>query len=183
MCFCLCFKCLKFFHKIKIILKTVLIISITILLWKEKIILLMLECLSWLPYKRVWVSCVSLWDKMFSAIFPIFWKKVCLGMGKLVQWRNKWIVDSIYLPHFHKGFKVFWMQCLNLCSWRWLWPRRNLVKSYILMGLWTSKTLLAQGNIKFRRFFLKALRLAEFLMLRSSLFHSVIAEEKNELLK
>ena len=31
-CFCLCFKCLKFLHKIKIIIKTVLITSISILL-------------------------------------------------------------------------------------------------------------------------------------------------------
>ena len=37
--------------------------------------------------------------------------------------------------------------------------------------------------MKFRSFFLKVLRLAEFLMLRSSLFHSVIAEGKNEFLK
>ena len=143
----------------------------------------MLEWQPWLPYKRVWVSSVSLWDKMFSSMFPIFSKRVCLGMRKLVQWTNKCIVDSIYLPHLHKGFKVFWKRCLNLCSWRWLRPRRNLVKSLILIGLWISKILLARGNMKFRRFFLKALSLSEFLILRSSLFHSVIAETKNEFLK
>ena len=37
--------------------------------------------------------------------------------------------------------------------------------------------------MKFRNFFLKVLRLAEFLMLRSSLLLSDIAEEKNESLK
>ena len=37
---------------------------------------------------------------------------------------------------------------------------------------------------KFRSFFLKVLRLAEVkLVLRSSLFHSIIAEGKNEFLK
>ena len=99
-------------------------------------------------------------------------------MRKLVQWRKKCIADSIYLPHSHKGFKVSWKQCLNLCSWRWLRPRRNLVKSLIPRGLWISKILLALGRMKFRIFFLKVLRLAGFLMLRSSLFHSDIAEGK-----
>ena len=37
--------------------------------------------------------------------------------------------------------------------------------------------------MKFRSLFLKVLRLAEFLMLRSSLFHFDIAEGKNEILK
>ena len=57
-------------------------------------------------------------------------------MRTLVQWRKKCIVDSISLLHSHKGFKVSWKQCLNLCSWRWLRPRRNLVKSLILRGLY-----------------------------------------------
>ena len=38
-------------------------------------------------------------------------------------------------------------------------------------------------RMKFRSFFLKVLRLAEFPMLRSSFFHSDIAEGKNEFLK
>ena len=136
-----------------------------------------------MPHRRVWVSCVSLWDKMLSSMFLIFWRRVCLGMRKLVQWRKKCIFDSISLLHLHKGFKVSWKQWLNLCSWRWLRPRRNHVKSLIPRGLWISKILLAHGRMKFRSFFLKVLRLAEFLMSRSSLFHSVIAERKNEFLK
>ena len=119
--------------------------------------------------RRVSVSCVLLWDKMLSSMFLIFWKRVCLGMRTLVQWRKKCIVDSISLLHSHKGFKVSWKQCLNLCSWRWLRPRRNLVKSLISRGLWISKILLEQGSMKFRDFFLKVWRLVEFLMLRSSL--------------
>ena len=90
---------------------------------------------------------------MLSSMFLIFWKRVCLGMRKLVQWRKKCIVDSISLPHSHKGFKVPWKQCLNLCSWRWLRPRRNLVKSLIPRRLWISKILLAQDRMKFRSFF------------------------------
>ena len=140
--------------------------------------LLMLEWQFWLPYRRV--SCVSIWDEMLSSMFLIFWKRVCLGIRKLVQWKKKCIVDSISLPHSQKLFKVSWKQGLNLSSWRWLRPRRNLVKSLIPRGLWISKILLALGRMKFRSFFLKVLRLAEFLMLKSSLFRSVIAEEKNE---
>ena len=45
------------------------------------------------------------------------------------------------------------------------------------------KVLLAQGRMKVRGFFLKILRLAEFLKLKSSLFHPDIAEGKNELVK
>ena len=41
-------------------------------------------------------------------------------------------------------------------------PRRNLVKSLIPGGLWVSKILFAQGRTKFRRLFLKVLRLSEF---------------------
>ena len=143
----------------------------------------MLEWQFWLPYRRVWVRCLSLWDKMLSSVFLIFWKRVCLGRRKLLQWRKKCIVDSISLPHSHKRFKVSLKQCLNLCSWRWLRPRRNSVKSLIPRELWISKTLLAQGRMKFRSFFLKLLKLDEFLMLRSRLFHSDIAEGKNEFLK
>ena len=119
--------------------------------------------------RRVSVSCVLLWDKMLSSMFLIFWKRVCLGMRRLVQWRKKCIVDSIFLPHSHKGFKVSRKHCRNLCSWRWIRPSRNLVKSLISRGLWISKILLEQGSMKFRDFFLKVWRLVEFLMLRSSL--------------
>ena len=112
---------------------------------------------------------------MLSSMLLIFWKRVYQGMSKLVQWKKKCIVDAISLPHSHKGLKVFWTQCLNLCSWRWLRPRRNLVMNMIPRGLWISKILLAQGCMKFRSFLLKAFSLADFPMLRSSLFHSVIA--------
>ena len=136
-----------------------------------------------MPYRRVWVSCILLWDKLLSSIFLIFWKRVCLGMRKLVQWRKKCIANSIYLPNSSKGFKVPWKQCLNLCSWRWLWPRRSLVKSLIPTGLWISQILLVKGCMKFSSFFLKVLRLAKFLMLRLSLSFSDMAERKNEFLK
>ena len=115
---------------------------------------------------------------MLSSLFLIFWKGVRLGIRKLVRWRKKCNVDLISLPHSHKRFKVSWKQCLNLCSWRWLRPRRNLVKSLFSRELWISKAYLAKDRIKIRNLFLKLLKLDESLMLRSSLFHSDKAKAK-----
>ena len=75
------------------------------------------------------------------SMFLIFWKRVCPGIRTLVQWRKKCIADSISLIHSHKGFKVSRKQCLNLCWWRWLRPRRNLVKS------------LFQGDYEYRKYY------------------------------
>ena len=52
------------------------------------------------------------------------------------------------------GFWVYWKQCLNLWSRRWMRPRHNLVRSLILYGLWILKILFAQGPMNLRRFFL-----------------------------
>ena len=97
----------------------------------------------------------------------------------MLQWRKKCTVDSVYLAHLHK---VSWKQCLSLCSWRWIRPKRNLVKILFPRGLWILKTVFAQGQMKFRSFFLKILRLAEFLKLKSSLLYSERAEGKKEFL-
>ena len=143
----------------------------------------MLEWQFWLSYqgsyRRVWVSCLSLWDKM---LFLIFWKRIFLGMRKLVPWWKKFIVDLTSLVHLHKWFKVSWNQCQHLCSWRWLGPRRNLAKSLIPRRLWILKILLAQGRMKFRSFILKISSLAQFLILKSSLAPSDIAKRKDEFL-
>ena len=97
----------------------------------------------------------------------------------MLQWRKKCTVDSVYLAHLHK---VSWKQCLSLCSWRWIRPKRNLVKILFPRGLWILKTVFAQGHMKFRSFFLKILRLPEFLKLKSSLLYSERAEGKKEFL-
>ena len=97
----------------------------------------------------------------------------------MLQWRKKCTVDSVYLAHLHK---VSWKQCLSLCSCRWIRPKRNLVKILFPRGLWILKTVFAQGQMKFRSFFLKILRLAEFLKLKSSLLYSERAGGKKEFL-
>ena len=136
-----------------------------------------------LPYRNVWINWSLPWDKICLLIFLILFKRVCLGVWKLGQWRKKCVVVSVSLPQSHNGFRVSWKQCLNLWSRRWLRPSRNLVRSLIPYGLWILKILFAQGRIKFSRFFLKIERLPEFLILQSRLFHSDIVEGKNEFLK
>ena len=100
-----------------------------------------------------WINWSSPWDKICSLIFLILFKKVCLGVWKLGQWRKKCVV-SVSLPQSHNtGFRVPWKQCLNLWSQRWLRPGHNLVRSWIPYGLWILKILFAQSCIKFSRFF------------------------------
>ena len=99
------------------------------------------------------------------------------------QWRRKCAVDSIFKPQLQNGFKESWKLSWNLCSRKWLRPSRRLVINLIPLGLWHIKRLSADGLINFRIFSLKILKLLEFLMLWSSLFHSVIVEGKKEFLK
>ena len=108
-----------------------------------------------LPCVNVWIDLSSSWDKICSLIFLILFKRVCLGLWKLGQWRKKCVVVSVSLPQSHDGFRVSWKQCLNLWSRRWLRPNRNLVRSLIPHHLWILKILFAHGRIKFVRFFLK----------------------------
>ena len=136
-----------------------------------------------LPYRNIWINWSSTWDKICSLIFLIFFKSVYPGVCKLGLWRKKCIVVSISLPQSHNEFTVSWEQCLNLWLRRWLRPSRNLVSSLIPYGLWILKILLAEGRIKFSKFFFKIKWLPEFLILQSRLFHSDRVEGKNEFLK
>ena len=69
----------------------------------------MLEWQFWLPYRKVWVSCVSLWDKLLSSIFLIFRKGLCLGMRKLVMTNDdKYINKRVRLFIHH--------MCLHICE-------------------------------------------------------------------
>ena len=136
-----------------------------------------------LPYTNIWINWSSTRDKICSLIFLIFFKSVYPGVWKLGLWRKTCVFVSISLPQLHNEFTVSWEQCLNLWSRRWLRPSRNLVRSLIPYGLWILKILLAEGRIKFSKFFLKIKWLPEFLILQSRLFHSDTVEEKNEFLK
>ena len=76
-----------------------------------------------------------------------------------------------------------WKLCLNLCSQRWLKPNLNLVNNLTPLGLWQLKTVLTEGRKMFKSVFLKIFKLSELRIFRSSLFHSITAEEKKEFRK
>ena len=84
-----------------------------------------------LPYRNIWINWSSAWDKICSLIFLTLFKRVCLGVWKLGQWRKKCVVVSVSLLQSHNGFGVSWKQCLNLRSRRWLRPSCSLVRSLI----------------------------------------------------
>ena len=92
-----------------------------------------------------------------------------------------WVVDSIPWPQLHRGFKDSWNLSLNLCSLKWLKPRRSRVISLIVLGLWQLYTELAAGLINWRIFFLNVRKLSELRRLGSNLFHSEKEDGKKEL--
>ena len=116
-------------------------------------------------------------------MFYMVLRRVRLSVLHMGQWRRKCAVDSISKPQLQNGFKESWKLCLNLCSRKWLKPSRSLVINLIPLGLWQLKRLLADGLINFRILFLKILKLLEFLMLWSSLFHSIIVDGKKQFFK
>ena len=76
--------------------------------------------------------------------------------------------------------------CLENYVWiyvdlKWLRPSVSLVISLISLGLWQKE--FGEGRMKLSIFSLKTETLLEFLKLGSKLFHSIIADGKNEFLK
>ena len=122
-------------------------------------------------------------SRRLLSMFTRVLRRVRLSVIYVGQWKRKCAVDSISKPQLQNGFKESWKLCLNLCSRKWLKPSRSLVINLIPLGLWQLKRLLADGLINFRILFLKILKLLEFLMLWSSLFHSIKVDGKKELFK
>ena len=76
--------------------------------------------------------------------------------------------------------------CLENYVWiyvdlKWLRPSVSLVISLLSLGLWQKE--FGEGRMKLSIFSLKTETLLEFLKLGSKLFHSIIADGKNEFLK
>ena len=115
-----------------------------------------------LPYRKVSINWSSSRDKIFSLMFLILFKRVCVGEWKLGQRRKKCAIVSVTLPESHNVFRVSWKQCLNLWSQRWLNPGRNFIRSLIPYELRILKILFAQGRIKFSRLFLKSVQMRSF---------------------
>ena len=121
--------------------------------------------------------------KIVLSMLPMISRKVDLSFEKLGQGRRKWTDVSISLPQLQIGLSETWKLCLNL--WSRKWPKRNLslVNNLTPLGLWQLKTMIPEGCIKFKSFYLKIFKLSELRIFRSSLFHSITAEEKKEFWK
>ena len=100
------------------------------------------------------------------------WGKCILHHWIMNSWEKKWVVDSVPWPQLHTGFEDFWKLCLNLCSLKWLKPRRRCVISLIPLGLWQLYTELAASLINWKIFFLNTRKLSELRRVGSNLFHS-----------
>ena len=135
-----------------------------------------------LPKRRVLIKTGSQRCRRLLAMFFMVLRRVCLSVIYMGEWRRKCAVQ--YPNHnYRMGFKSLWKLCLSLCSHKWLKPSRSLVINLIPLRLWQLKSLLADGLINFRTPFLNILKLLEFLMLWSNLFHSVTADGKKVFLK
>ena len=132
------------------------------------------------PKRRILIKTGSHRCRRFLSMFTRALRRVRLSIIYVVQWSRKCAVDSISKPQLQNSFKESWKVCLNLCSRKWLKSSRSLVINLIPLGLWQLKKLLVDGLINFRILFLKKLRLLEFLMLWSSLLHSIIADGKKQ---
>ena len=94
---------------------------------------------------------------------------------KLQQCRKKWSLVSGFIPQEHNGFTQSAKLCLNLCSLRWLRPRRKCVRSPIPIGLWILCMEFAWGQPIFSNEALNKENDIAPLIFSSSLFHSFMA--------
>ena len=109
----------------------------------------------WIPFNNICVKEESVISNSLQSVFPIVLRREERSLLYVGQWSKKCVVDSTSARHLHNRFSEFWKLCLNLCSRRWLRPRRSFVRNLIPCGLWHANTLLGEGLINFRMTFLK----------------------------
>ena len=127
-------------------------------------------------------NAVSQEGKASLVILDTSFRRSVLLFMKLEQWSKKWHVVSISNPQLQIELSESSKPFLNLCSRRWLNPRRSLVR-YLIPLVLKQLCVLLGGLINFKIHFLNMLRLSEFRIDKSRLFHSITAEGKNEFLK
>ena len=123
------------------------------------------------------------WLGKFLKDEPMPMKRDLRAYSKLRQRRKKCSLSSTSKLQLHKGFKVSRKPCLNLCSFKWLKERRNLVKYLTPLGSLTLNIDLLLGLIKERSLFLKATIDSEFCISGGSYDHSDREFGKKEYLK
>lgn len=80
-------------------------------------------------------------------------------------------------------FNVSWKLFLDICSWSYLSPSHKFVGYQISFTLWPLNLLFSLSHINFKIFFLKILRLGQFWISVSSLFHPIKTDVKEVLNK
>ena len=83
-------------------------------------------------------------------------------ISKLRERRKKCSLSSTFKLQLYKGFKVSRKPFLNLCSFRWLKRRRDVVKYLTLSGSLPLNIDLFLGHIKERSLLLKTAIDSEF---------------------
>ena len=110
-------------------------------------------------------------------------KRDLQAFSKLRQRRKKCSLSSTSKLQLHKRFRVSRKPCLNLCSFKWLKRRRNLVKYLTPSGLLTLNIDLLLGLIKERSLLLKTTIDSEFCISGESCDHLEREFGKKEYLK
>ena len=125
----------------------------------EASIILLLILLSYLPplYRSNFVKDFSSSVRIRELILMSSFMRHLRRSVKFWQRRKKWVVDSDSKLQEHSGFIVPGKLWLNLCSLRWLKPKRNLVRSLILRLSETLNKLLGEDLVNFSNEFLKIL--------------------------
>ena len=110
-------------------------------------------------------------------------KRDLRAFSKLRQRRKKCSLSSTSKLQLHKGFKVSRKPCLNLCSFKWLKRRRNLVKYLPTSGSLTLNIDLLLGVTKETSLLLKTTIDSELYISGASCDHSDREIGKNKYLK
>ena len=118
-----------------------------------------------------------------EVILDISMKRDLRAFWKLRQRRKKCLLSSTSKLQLRKGFKVSRKPCLNLCSFKWLKRRRNLVKYLTPSGSLTLNIDLLLGLIKEKSLLLKTAIDSEFCISGASYDYSDWEFRKKEYLK
>ena len=132
------------------------------------------------PYRSNFVRDFSSSVRIHESILMSSFMRHLRRSVKFWQRRKKWVVDSDSKLQGHNGFIVPWKLWLNLCSLRWLKPKRNLVRSLIPRLSETLNKLLGEGLINFSDEFLKTSYDTDLQVSGLKLFHSLIVCEKKK---
>ena len=82
----------------------------------------------WKPYwyfKRI-IQNIYIYIYMYTAVYSLVFQ---IERSYLEE-------DSTSIPQLQRGFNVFWKLFWNMCSLKWLKPRRSLVISFIPVIFW-----------------------------------------------